>query len=255
MSRARRLAAALASASLAPAVLGVGGCVSLLPKQAPAQLYRFDARAAPAPAPAVDDGSRAPVVAPPVTVAAAVAGDRMLAVTGSEAAYIGGARWVSPAAVLWDEAVRRAFASRSARVRLLTRNELAGGGAFLRIEVPQFEVSYAASGAVPTVRVTVHALLAHRNGAFSAERTFAADAPAAADRVSAIVDAYDGAVEQVTAGLIAWADAHAGEAVAEAAATSGTNPDNAAASHPATRSTSTTTTTSSTRAPAGPPRR
>ena len=242
MSRARRLAAL--SAAVLSAAAGLTGCVSLLPKQAPAQLYRFEAGAAPSP-PGSDGAARALLVAPPVVVASAVSGDRMLAVTGHEAAFIGGARWVSPAAVLWDETVRNAFAARATRVRLLTRNELAGGRGFLRVDVPQFEVRYPAPGATPSVRVTLHALLDHRDGAFSSEHTFTADAPAAADRVSAIVDAYDAAVEQVTAGLIAWADAHAEEAVAEPAAAA----DASGATLRTTAVTSTSTSRSTVRAP------
>ena len=220
MTRSRLAATALLLAASAAAL---GGCISLLPKQAPAQLYRFDARAV-APAVAADDAPRAEVIAPPVVVARSAATDRLLAATGPEVAFIGGARWVAPAAVLWDETVRRAFAARSARVRLLSRNEVAGGRAFLRLDVPEFEVRYPAPGAAPTVRVVLHALYTHRDGGFSAEHTFTADAPAAADRVSAIVSAFDAGVEQVTAGLVAWADAHAAEAVAEPAPPAGAEP-------------------------------
>ena len=63
----------------------MAGCVSLLPKQTPAQLYRFEARAAP-PLPTSDEAPRIMLVAPPVVLASAVSGDRMLAITGSEAA-------------------------------------------------------------------------------------------------------------------------------------------------------------------------
>lgn len=215
MSRARPFALALALAAASLAVT-LAGCISIFPKQVPAQLYRFDAAPAGAPdAPAAGDERRVDVVAPPVVVERAAATDRILAMTGPEAAFIAGARWVSPAAVLWDEAVRRAFATRSLRVRLLDRTELAGGRAFLRISVPVFEVRYAAPDAAPTVAVTLRALYAHRSGAFSAERTFTATAPAAENRVGAIVPAFDTAVEHVTTELLSWADAHADEAAVE----------------------------------------
>ena len=147
--------------------------------------------------------------------------------------------------MLWDETVRSAFAARAVRVRLLTRSELAGGVGFLRMDVPQFEVRYAEPGAAPTVHVTLHALLDHRDGAFISDHTFTAAAPAAADRVSAIVDAYDAAVEQVTAGLIAWADAHADEAVSQPAGAS----DAPRAIRRTTAVTSTSTSSSTVRAP------
>lgn len=243
----------IASALMAVAVAALGGCISVLPKSKPAQLYRFDAARRGAPdAPASGDGVRVDVVAPPVLVSRAAATDAILAVTGREAAFIAGARWVSPAAVLWDETVRRAFATRSGRVRLLGRAELAGGRAFLRLDVPEFEVRYAAPGAAPTVHVTLHALYSHRDGLFSAERSFIASAPAAEDRVSAIVDAYDQAVETVTTELLGWADAHADEAAAGASTTSSTKLYTAPVARTATRSTGTTTTSSAHETPARP---
>lgn len=252
MTRARSPVAAALLASALAGGLTLGGCISVLPKQKPAQMYRFDAAAAGASdAPAPGDAARIDVVAPPVAVSRASSTDQILAVTGDQAAFIAGVRWVSPAAVLWDEAVRRAFASRSARVRLLDRAEVAGGRAFLRLDVPEFEVRYPAPGATPAVHVTLHALYAHRNGVFSAERSFTATVPASEDRVSAIVAAFDGAVAETTAALLGWADAHAGEAAAEAT-TSATKLDMGPPFRPATTSTSTTTTTSSTRGAAAP---
>ena len=246
MSRARLLSLlALSGAALA-------GCVSLFPKQVPAQMYRFDARTTP-PVATADDAPRAEVIAPPVVVARAAATDRILAVTGQETAYVAAARWISPAAVLWDETVRRAFAARAARVRLLTRNELSGGQAFLRLDVPEFEVRYAAPGAAPSARVTLHAMFSHRNGTFSAEHTFTADAPAGADRVSAIVDAFDAGVEQVVAAAVAWSDAHADAAVAEPpvmAVSSAAGPSSTG--RQTTRSTSVSSVSTSTQTSAAP---
>ena len=213
MSRARLRLPAAALATLAVAALG--GCVSLLPKQTPAQLYRFGVDGSAPASSAADDAPRVAVVAPPVAVTPAAATDQLLTATGPQAAFIGGARWVSPAAVLWDEAVRRAFAARAVRVRLLTRSELAGGQAFLRLDVPVFEARYPAPETAPTVHVALHALFTHRSGAFSAEHTFTADVPAAENRVAAIVAAYDSAVEQVAAAAVAWADAHVAAAAAE----------------------------------------
>lgn len=242
MSRARPLAAA----TLLAGAFVLGGCISVLPKQKPAQLYRFDAAAGgAADAPGSGDGLRIDVVAPPVTVSRAAATDQILAITGDEAAFIGGARWVSPAAVLWDESLRRAFATRSSRVRLLGRAEVAGGRAFLRLDVPEFEVRYPAPGAPPAVHVTLHALYTHRNGVFSAERTFTATATASENRVSAIVAAFDRAVETTTTELLSWADAHADESAVESPGTATTAASGRPSSPPPRASTARTTTTTS----------
>ena len=246
--RAARVALVLALAA------GLGGCVSLFPKTPPSQLYRFAADTAAAPPAAAETDARVALILPPVTLNRASSGDQLLTVTGDQTAFIGGARWISPAAVLWEESVREAFAGRSARTRLLTRTEVGTGDAFLRVAVPVFEARYPAPEAAPTVHVRLSALLLHRTGPFSAARTFEAAVPAADNRVSAIVAAFDQATEQVTAGLLAWTDANADAAArdAEPTAASATNRDSGTRS---VRSTSTTSTTTSAPARAFPPRR
>ena len=72
-----------------------------------------------------------------------------------------------------------------------------------------FETVYSAPGATPSVRVSVHAAISRTGGAPVAERSFSVDAPAAANRVSAIVPAYDAAVRQVLGEVVAWAGAAA----------------------------------------------
>src|SRR5690242_16860750 len=88
----------------------LSGCISLFPKTDPVALYRFEgAQQAVAPRPGAAAAfalARVPTVFP-----RAAAGDRILTVTGSQVAYIAGARWVSPASALFDESVDRAFAS------------------------------------------------------------------------------------------------------------------------------------------------
>ena len=205
-----RLATFRRPLAAAAAALALAGCVSVLPKAAPVQLYRFGADAA-GPPPAGATAANAPgLVLSGVTLPRASAGDGLLTVTGDEAAYIAGARWVSPAAVLMEEAAERAFSARAGRVRLLRRNELAGASGFLTLDVHDFEARYPSSsgapGAAPVVRVVVHAVIARRDGAFAAERTFAVDQPADANRLSAIVPAYDAAVRAVLGQVAAWAD-------------------------------------------------
>ena len=204
-SLSARIVRAAGGAALAAAL---AGCVSLLPKTRVVQMYRFGASAASDAPRAADPNPKVGVLLAPIAFQRAAAGDQMLTVSGARAAYIGGARWLSPAEVLFEEAAGRAFET-SARVRLLGRGEFAAAQASLRLDVPVFEVRYGPAGAAPSVRVEVRAVLAHRAGGDAAARTFTADAPAAEDRVGAIVAAYDAAVSQVDAALVAWTDANA----------------------------------------------
>ena len=77
------------------------GCVTLLPKNRPAQLYRFEAAAPQSPT------GPAPITLTidRVVLPAASEGDGILTVRGDVAAYVEGARWLSPAALLFREAV------------------------------------------------------------------------------------------------------------------------------------------------------
>jgi len=183
--------------------LGLSGCISLLPKSEPAQLYRFGA----APAVATTD---APAPADSVGVFRAggvfqreASGDRILTLTGQKAAYIAQARWVAPAEVLFDEAVANAFETASGRVRLVSRGEPSRSGYVLRLDVRNFETRY--DGARPTVLVRVRAVLAHSGTQPQiTEKIFEASVPAGQNRITAIAAAYDKALGQVLGELVAW---------------------------------------------------
>ncbi len=213
--------------------LALAGCISVLPKEKPVQMYRFgvDAAPSPAPAPAPASGARVGLVLARAELPRASAGDRLLAITGDQAAYLAGARWVSPAAVLFEDSVQRAFA-RSGAVRLMSRGETGAAQGALRLEATDFETRYASPGAPPVVRVTVQAMLLRRNGSFVADDTVSAEAPAAENGVHAIVAAYDAAVAEANAGLVAWTDANAAQV---------TTPDPALAHAVSTRTSTTTT--------------
>ena len=81
--------AALAAAALA--AVGLAGCVSLLPKAQPVQLYRFGEPEAAA-APSAAAPSTVVVAKGGTTFEAAASTDRILAFTGQSAAYLSGAR-------------------------------------------------------------------------------------------------------------------------------------------------------------------
>ena len=191
------------------AVLAMGGC-ALLSTPDPVQTYRFGGPAAASAAAEGQAGLRQ-VNLRRVQFPEAVEGDRLLGVTGTETAYIAEARWVSPASDLYMESLENAFAAQATRVRLIGPRELIRGGRTLDIDVRAFEARYEAPGAVPTVVVTARArLLALPDRTVAAERTFTVQQPAAANRVSAIVEAFDIATRDLNTQIVDWTDSSAG---------------------------------------------
>jgi cholesterol transport system auxiliary component len=196
-----RLAVAAAGA------LAVSAC-ALLSTPDPVQTYRFGS------APVAG----AEAMASPVQVSLrrvefpeAVEGDKLLGVTGTETAYIKGARWVSPAADLYMESLENAFAAQATRVRLIGPRELTRGDRTLDVDVRSFEARYEAPGAAPTIVVTARArLLAMPDRTVAAERLFTVEQAAGANRVSAIVEAFDAATRDLNSQIVGWTDANAG---------------------------------------------
>jgi cholesterol transport system auxiliary component len=189
----------LTLAAAAALALSLCGCISLFPSSKPAQLYRFG----------VTPAAAGPARPSTVGVFRAMgqfqreaAGDQILTLTGERAAYVAGARWVAPAEVLFDEAVSDAFAG-PGRVRLISRGEQAHADYALRLEVRNFETDYA-EGGPPTVLIRVRAVLTNQSRATVAEQVFEARTPAAENRVSAIVAAYDQALSKVLGDIVAW---------------------------------------------------
>lgn len=201
---------AVAKLALAAALaLSLGGCITLLPKSAPAQLYRFGV-----PTPAAT-GQPSSVGAISVFRANGAfvreaAGDRILTVTGERAAYIADARWVAPAEVLFDEAVSNAFESQPGRVRLVGRGGPNRADVALRLDVRDFETRYG-EGAAPVVHVRIRAVLVRgQDHAQAVEQIFEAQAPADQNRVTAIVAAYNQALGKVLGEVVAWTNSSAG---------------------------------------------
>ena len=196
-------------AGAAVGALALAGC-ALLSSPDPVQSYRFGGPAA-ASAAAEGQSNLRQVSLRRVQFPEAVEGDKILGVTGTETAYIAGARWVSPAADLYMESLENAFAAQATRVRLIGPRELTRGERSLDVDMRAFEARYEAPGAVPTVVVTARArLLMLPDRSVAAERTFTVQQPAAANRVSAIVEAFDVASRDLNTQIVAWTDANAG---------------------------------------------
>jgi cholesterol transport system auxiliary component len=198
-----RLIAAAALAAVGS--LALSGCITIFPKATPVQLYRFGLEPAKAPPAA---GAPFNLQRSPLQFAREAQSDAILTATGPQTAYIGGARWVGPAVVLFDQAVDRAFDAAGGPARVVPRGELGSGGVNLRLDVETFEARYPAGGGAPTINVEVHALLVKAvDRSIIAERLFSVQKPAEADRVSAIVRAYDDAVRDSIGQIVTWTEA------------------------------------------------
>lgn len=199
----RRAISVLVAAS---AALALGGCVSLWPKTKPVQLYQLSPEVEAAPAPAAATGR--PMVnvrLESLRFQQATAGDRMLTVRDGEAAYIGGARWVSPAETLFEEGLARAFAEHATHVRLVPHGAAAGTSYLLSVDVDTFEVRL--DGGVPTVETALRArLMRFPEQTVVADRRIDVTRKADSVRVSSIVKAYDAAVGAALTTLVETAD-------------------------------------------------
>ncbi len=183
--------------------LMLGGCISIFPKAAPVQLYRFG-QAVPAAA-ASGQGGMTIVRKGATTFPPAASGDRMLTTTGAETAFIGGARWVSPASVMFDDDLLRAFDAPGSP-RLVERGEPMAAATSLYLDVRRFEAQYPGPTVVVQVRATV---MRNADRSLVGEKMFEASVPASENRQGAIVAAYDGAVVKVIGDIRAWTAATA----------------------------------------------
>ncbi len=200
------LARSLRVLSLTALAVSLSACISLFPESEPAQLYRFDgatpiAAAGPALAPSAHFG----VLRANGAFVRSSAGDRLLTVNGDQVAYIAETRWVTPASVLFNEAMTRAFDNNTGAARLMSRGETRRANYFLRVDVTRFEAVYdQGSKAAPQVAVGLRVSLLRADRTLAGSTLIEAKVRAGDNRVSSIVTAYDQAVGQALAELIAW---------------------------------------------------
>jgi cholesterol transport system auxiliary component len=181
------------------------GCISLFPKMEPAQLYRFGTTT-----PRVQETATGQpgfgVMLTATGFDRAAASDRILTVTGMQAAYIKDARWVTAAVGLFDSALQRAFDADQGPARLVDRAEITHTDYLLKLDVRTFEVRYDDDqAATPTIVVEVHAAMDRtRDRIVVGDRSFKAVVAASENRVGAIAQAFDRAVNEVLGELVAW---------------------------------------------------
>ncbi|MBK7903210.1 MAG: membrane integrity-associated transporter subunit PqiC [Proteobacteria bacterium] len=195
-------------AMLVAATSLLAGCISLFPKTDPAQLYRFGATT-----PQLQEVASGEPGFGVLLVATgfdrAAAGDRILTVTGTQAAYIKDARWVTSSVALFDSALQRTFDADHGPARLVDRAEIARSDYVLKLDVRTFEVRYDRGQAVaPTIVVEVHAALDRtQDRVVVSDRSFTAAVTASENRVGASAEAFDQAVAEVRGELVAWVNA------------------------------------------------
>lgn len=202
MTRLQRL---IRLSAVALTAVALTGCISLFPKSKPANLYQFD-YVMPARAATTTSGDVFGVLKLSSGFTKAAAGDRIMTVTGgSDVAYIAEARWASPASVLFEEAVNRAFEQDGAPARLISRGEIGKSDYVLKLDVRDFQVNYATSKGRPSVVVNVRAVLTRSaDRSVAAERSFTQTVAADDDRQAAIVRAFTVAVSGVLRDLVEW---------------------------------------------------
>ncbi|HWE99292.1 MAG TPA: ABC-type transport auxiliary lipoprotein family protein [Caulobacteraceae bacterium] len=199
-SRAGSAAPALAIALS----LSLAGCISVLPKSPPVQLYRFGATSSAVPP--VNGSTRALVAARVVAFDPAAAGDRILTVDGMTAAQIAGVRWVSPAQTLFQEALDQSLDTSGGALVRVGRGENVAPAYRLDLDVQKFEARVSTGEGTPEAQIVVRATLERAdNPAARRDRTFSVDVPAQANRVGAIVAALDAATRQILGEITAWA--------------------------------------------------
>jgi len=199
-----------AASGLTAAAMLLGGC-ALLSTPDPVQLYRFG----PLDSPYVGERNTASVQVSlrRIEFPEAVAGQRILSVTGNEAAYLAGARWVSDADELYTQSLEMAFGSGGSGVRLIGGRELTRAEAGLDVDITTFETRYAARGAVPSVVISARArLLAMPERTVVSEQIFSVSQPASDNRLGAIVSAYDSATQDLNQQIVTWVEANAARA-------------------------------------------
>ena len=191
----------LIAAALSVGMAGLGGCISVLPKTQPAQLYRFGVEDAASPS----TGPKLGVTLLATDFPRASQGDGILTVDGARTAYIGGGRWAVPAMIQFREAAEQAFAAHAVRTELLTRGDLGRSEANLKIDVTSFEARYHGGGA-PLVVVALKVRLSGVDGKVLVDQPVRAERPAAANRTGAIVDAFDAATKDALAQVVSLTD-------------------------------------------------
>lgn len=197
-----RILPALAVLLLLPGCLG-----GALRGGKPDDLYRFGAAAVPPSAVAADIGlPPRTLTLPRARLAPEIADDRLLATRGAQTMYIKGARWIAPAPDLFSQALERMLQARAPEIQLAGTQNVGPTGYALDVAITRFEARYGSAATdTPVIAMEGSATLyAPKDRHVVAFRRFAVAIPAAANRATSIVSAFDAADTQFTADLADW---------------------------------------------------
>lgn len=188
-------------ALLGAVALTLAGCVTVFPDVEPTTLYRFSATI---PTVAETTAPKVGVVKIGGSFTQTAAGDQILTVTGDKVAYLAGARWAGPATTLLDEALLRAFASNGGPARLVTRGEPSRLNLALRLDIQTFEAVYDKSPrAAPKIVVVTHLVISRAGDRVAVtDKILTHEVRASANRVSAVVRAFDTATSETLAEIV-----------------------------------------------------
>lgn len=187
------------------ALLPLGGCVTLLPKQKPVNLYRFSYDPA---ALGKDNGVRPapqnptviPVALNIVMFPQASAGDRVLTSENDQLSYVADSRWAVPAQVLFTEALSDGFARAGRGLELETRGP--GAAAYrLELDVRKFETDYHHGKAMVCVDMDARIVRISDHGIVG-QRYVTADVGLQHNNMTDMVEAYDKATTEAVMTLI-----------------------------------------------------
>jgi cholesterol transport system auxiliary component len=200
---------AIAAAGLA---VGLTGCVNVLPKVKPVQLYRFgyhpdllDKKDSDS-APSVAANGPTPLMLGVISFPPASSGDQVMTTENNEVSYVAQARWASSAQSLFTAAVSEGFARSDDTVMLVPRGPTAADYR-LDISVRRFEASY--SHGRPNVYIGVDArILRLSDRSVLAQRYISATESVRKNDMTLISQGFDQATTEVVAGLISFTDAN-----------------------------------------------
>jgi cholesterol transport system auxiliary component len=188
--------------------ISLSGCVTLLPKTKPAQLYRFGYEPALVEEKAVTElrPSLPPlgIIFGGITFPKDSSGDQILTVDGAQASYVAEARWTTGASSLFTDAVTTGFARTAKTVTLEPRVPTAANYR-IDISVRKFQTDYTRNK--PTVSIAVDARLIRISDRVVVGKKFiTADVAVRKNDMTEMADGYNQATTQVVAGLIEFSE-------------------------------------------------
>ncbi|MCW5725680.1 MAG: membrane integrity-associated transporter subunit PqiC [Maricaulaceae bacterium] len=179
-------------------------CVSLLPEAPPSSVYRLSS---PEMGDADGYGQDDVIIrVEALRMPRALSGDAIAMSRDGEIVYIAGARWISPAPRMLQDLIVESIDFSQRGVAAVRPEERVRPDYELHVEVIAFEARYEAAGALPVAEVRMRArLIDARDRRVVAVRGFRGRSTASADRIRAIVAAFDAAAHDSAGSLAEWA--------------------------------------------------